>query len=141
VSLDELRDDLKRNMAEAGRLTTVAEIRDHLVNTVWPFIEAKLDVVEEIDDAVGELVDQQEDYLQTDTAAIFATLVQSSLQLAAELRKRADGDQLLAKRIDAHELLCQQAMTTLGEITMIDNDDDGDVENVGDVENGEGDHE
>jgi hypothetical protein len=126
VSLDELRADLKRNMAEATRLTTPAEIRDHFINTLWPFIEAQLDVVEEMDDAVAELVDQTEDYLQAETAGVFAALVQSSLMLAAELRKRAGGDDLLMKRIDAHDQLCQQAMATLGEITMIAHDEDQD---------------
>jgi len=122
MSLDELRDDLKRNMAEASRLTTVVEIRDHFVNTMWPFIEAVVDVVDEMDDALAEMVDQTEDYLQAETAGVFATLVQSSLHLSAELRKRAAGDDLLVKQIDAHDQLCQQALATLGEITMIATD-------------------
>jgi uncharacterized protein YydD (DUF2326 family) len=136
VSLDELRADLKRNVAEASRLTTVAEIREHFINTLWPFIEAQLDVVEEMDDAVAELVDQTEDYLQSETAGIFAALVQSSLALSAELRKRAAGDELLVKRIDAHDQLCQQAMATLGEITMIapDGDEPDDEEEDDDAE-------
>jgi hypothetical protein len=122
VSLDDLRADLKRNMAEASRLTTVVEIRDHFVNTLWPFVEAVVDVVDEMDDALAEMVDQTEDYLQAETAGVFAALVQSSLLLSAELRKRAAGDDLLVKRIDAHEQLCQQALATLGEITMIATD-------------------
>jgi len=121
VSLDELRADLKRNHAEAGRVEGPS--RAHLKDTVWPFLEALVDIVEEMDDAVAELVDQQEDYLQTETAAVFAALVQSSLQIAAELRKYAAGDELLTKRIDEHEKLCQQAVATLGEITMIPSDD------------------
>lgn len=127
MSLDELRDDLKRNLAEAKRLSSVAEIRDHLVNTMWPFIEANVDVVEEIDDAVGELVEQTEDYLHAGTAAIFAALVQASLELSSELRTRAAGDELLIKKLDNHDLLCTQAMAKLGEITMmpVDDDDDG----------------
>ena len=122
MSLDDLRADLKRNMAEASRLTTVVEIRDHFVNTLWPFVEAVVDVVDEMDDALAEMVDQTEDYLQAETAGVFAALVQSSLLLSAELRKRAAGDDLLVKRIDAHEQLCQQALATLGEITMIATD-------------------
>ena len=122
MSLDDLRADLKRNMAEASRLTTVVEIRDHFVNTLWPFVEAVVDVVDEMDDALAEMVDQTEDYLQAETAGVFAALVQSSLMLSAELRKRAAGDDLLVKRIDAHEQLCQQALATLGEITMIATD-------------------
>jgi uncharacterized protein YydD (DUF2326 family) len=142
VSLDELRADLKRNIAEATRLTTVTEIRDHFINTMWPFIEAVVDVVDEMDDAVAEMVDQQEDYLQAETAGVFAAVVQSSLMLTQELRKRAAGDELLVKRIEAHEQLCQQAIATLGEITMIapegeegddDADDDDDEEEDSDA--------
>lgn len=119
MSLDELRDDLKRNMAEARTLTSVEQVRDHLVNTLWPFIEANIDVIDEIDDAVAELVDQQEDYLQPETAAIFAAVVQSSMQLAAELHKRAGGDPLLGKLIANHEQLCAQAVEVLGAVTMM----------------------
>jgi hypothetical protein len=119
VSLDELRDDLKRNMAEAARMKTFEEVRDHFVNTLWPYLEAKLDVIDEIDDAVAELVDQQEDYLQPETAAIFAAVAQSSLVIAAELKKRASGDAALLKMISNHEQLCEQAVEVLGAITMI----------------------
>lgn len=123
MSLDELRDDLKRNMAEAKRITTVQEMREHLLNTLWPFIEANLDVMEEIDDAVAELVDHQEDYLQPETAAVFAAVIQSSLQLAAELRKRAADDATLLNQITQHEHVCQQAMIMLGDVTMVASSD------------------
>lgn len=126
MSLDELRADMSRNAKEAAKLTTVAEIRAHLINTLWPFQEALIDVVEEIDDAVAEMVDKTEDYLQAETAGVFAAIVQSSLQMSAELRKRSNGDELLVKRIDAHDQLCAQAIELLGEITMIDADDDDD---------------
>jgi hypothetical protein len=138
MSLDELRADLKRNMAEAAKLTTFAEVRDHFVNTLWPYLEANLDVVEEMDDAVAELVDQTEDYLQAETAGVFAAVVQSSLLISAELRKRAAGDELLEKRIAAHEQLCQQALEMLGQITMIAPDDDGEDEDEDEDDEGEG---
>lgn len=131
MSLDELRADLKRNMAEAKTLTNFAEVRDHFVNTLWPYIEAKLDVLEEMDDALAEIVDQQEDYLQAETAGIFAAVVQSSLQISAELRKRAAGDDLLVKRLGQHDQLCRQALEMLGQITMISPDDDGNDEEEG----------
>jgi CHASE3 domain sensor protein len=136
MSLDELRDDLKRNMAEARTLTSVEQVRDHLVNTLWPFIEANIDVVDEIDDAVAELVDQQEDYLQPETAAIFAAVVQSSLQLAAELRKRSGNDPMLGKLVANHEQLCAQAVEVLGAVTMMpadEEEEEGDDETQADA--------
>jgi uncharacterized protein YydD (DUF2326 family) len=134
MSLDELRADLKRNMAEATRLTTVTEIRDHFVNTMWPFIEAVVEIVDEMDDAVAEMVDQTEDYLQAETAGVFAALVQSSMALSGELRKRAAGDDLLMKRIDTHDQICQQAIATLGEITMIAPEGEEDEDDADDDE-------
>lgn len=129
MSLDELRKDLTANVAEASKLTSVEGIRNHLVNTMWPFQEAVLNELEEIDDAVAEMVDQTEDYLQPETAAIFASLVESSVGLAQELRAKTTDD-ITLKRIAEHEKLCQLAMTTLGEITMVapadGDDDDGD---------------
>lgn len=124
MSLDDLRDDMKRNLAEAKRCGTVQELKAHIVDTLWPWLEAQLEVTEEIDDAVGELVDRTEDYLQAETAAIFATLVQGSLEISGELRKRAAGDELLIKRLDTFDALAAQAMATLGQITMIDADDE-----------------
>lgn len=137
MSLDELREDLKRNLAEARAIVTIDQLRDHLVNTLWPFMEAKLDVLDEIDDAVAEIVDQQEDYLQPETAAIFAAVIQSGLMIAAELKKKAPGDSTATKLIAQHEQLCNQAVEVLGAITMIPaegEEDDEDEESEDDDE-------
>lgn len=131
MSLEELRDDLKRNMAEARTLTTFEQARDHINNTLWPFIEATFEVLGEVDGSVREMVDHEEDYLQPETGALFAAVVQSSLQLAAELRKRSGGDALLAKLISNHEQICAEAIQVIGEITMMPNDEDEDDEEEG----------
>jgi hypothetical protein len=142
VSLDELREDLKRNLAEARKATTVEQLRDHLINTMWPFIEAKLDVIEEIDDAVAELVDQQEDYLQPETAAVFAAVVQSSLQLLQQLVPLVPRDNVeLLKQIAAHEQLCAQAVEVLGDVTMIADDGEEEEEDDASAEATEDSHE
>lgn len=128
MSLDELRDDLRRNAAEARTLTTIEQVIGHLVNTLWPTIEAVLDVVDEQDGSIRELVDHEEDYLQPETGALFAAVVQSSLQLAAELRKRIGGDPLLAKLIVNHEQICAEAIQVIGAITMMPADDEDEDE-------------
>jgi hypothetical protein len=130
-SLDELRDDLKRNVAEARTLTTIDQVIGHINNTMWPFVEVVLDVVEEQDGSIRELVDHEEDYLQPETAAVFAAVVQSSLQLAAELRQRAGADAMIAQLVSNHELLCEQAVMVLGQVTMVPDDDDEDDEDGG----------
>ena len=123
MSLDELREDLARNIKDA-RTIVDDRTRAHLENTLWPFLEAIIDVVDEMDDAVAELVDQQEDYLQPETAGLFAAIIQSSLQLVIELRKRAPGDKAIEQMCVGHERACEQAMLVLGEVTMIANEDD-----------------
>lgn len=117
MSLDQLREDLKRNAVEAGKLDEPTSL--YMSTTLWPFLEALLDEVSEIDDAVAELVDQQEDYLQPETAGVFAALAQSSMQLAAELKKRAGGDARLLKLVSNHEQIYETAVALLGDITMI----------------------
>ena len=127
MSLAELRADLARNVREAQGVAEPAT-RTHLEQTLWPFLEALIDQIEEIDDAVAELVDQQEDYLQPQTAAVFAAVVQAGLELAAELKARAGADPGIAQKIADHDQLCQAAIGVLGEITMVvgGDEDEGD---------------
>lgn len=123
MSLEELRADLERNVREARQLEDAAT-RAHLEQTLWPFLEALIDQVEEIDDAVGELVEQQEDYLQPQTAAVFAAVVQAGLELAQELKARAGDDPQIVKKIADHDQLCQVAVEVLGQVTLVPAGDD-----------------
>lgn len=129
MSLAELRADLARNARETQAIIEPAT-RTHLEQTLWPFLEALIDQIEEIDDAVAELVDQQEDYLQPQTAAVFAAVIQASLELASELKARAGADPGIARKISDHDQLCQAAIGVLGEITMVvggdEDEDEGD---------------
>ncbi len=134
MSLDELRDDLKRNLAEAKACENFEQVKAHLVNTLWPFIEAQLDVVDDMDDAVAELVDHEEDYLQPDTAAVFAAVVQLSLTMGNELKKRAPADKDIAALVAQNEQVCQQAIEILGAITMVPTEDNNDDEDEDDDE-------
>ncbi len=138
MSLDELRNDLKRNLDEARACASWEQVRDHLVNTVWPYIEAQLDVVDEMDDAVAELVDHEEDYLQPDTAAVFAAVVQLGLTMGVELKKRAAGDKDVLLLVAQHEQICSQAVEVLSAITMIPNEEEGDEDEDEDEADQEG---
>lgn len=128
MSLEDLRHDLVANLKESRGIADPAT-RQHLAETLWPFLEALVDIVEEIDDAVGELVHQQEDYLQPNTAAVFVAVIQSSLALAGDLKARAAGDPDISRRITEHEQLCEAAAAILGDITMVpEGDEDEDEE-------------
>lgn len=140
MSLEDLRNDLKANLAEARNCQSWEDVKNHLVNTVWPYLEAQNEELAEMDDTLAELVDQQEDYVQPETAAVFAAVIQLGLQLGAELKKRHPGDANVAAAVDQHEAMCQQAVELLGQITMVPNDDDED-EGEDDDEDDEGDQE
>lgn len=132
MSIDELRADLKRNMDEAKHFASMGQPALHLHETLWPFLEALVEIIDEQDDAIRELVLREENYLQPDTAAIFAAVVQSSMQLAAELQKRAAGDQAIAQAIAVHQQYCAEAVEILGMITVIPDEDEDDEEEDGD---------
>lgn len=140
MSLDELRADLARNIAEAKRITNVQELRDHLVNTLWPWLEAQLDVVDEMDDELAEREEPTEDFLNEDSVAVFATIIQGGLALAAELKKRAPGDAQVLQATAEYEQLCEQAVVILSEVSIPNNDND-DEEDEDDDEEGEGDED
>lgn len=126
MSVEDLRNDLKQNLAEITRANSWEEVKAHLVGTLWPFLEGQLDQLDEMDEAIEELVDQQEDYVQPETAAVFAAVIQLGLQLGAELKKRHPNDPNVAAAVEQHELMCQQAIEVLGQITMVPNDNEED---------------
>jgi len=126
VSLEDLREDLKRNLAEARACKSWEEVQSHLVNTLWPFLEGQLDDLDEMDDALQELVDEQEDYVQPETAAVFAAVIQLGLQLGAELKKRHPTDANVTAAVDQYEAICAQAADLLGQITIVPNEDEDD---------------
>jgi hypothetical protein len=128
--MDDLRADLKANIAEASKLE-LSQLPRHLRDTLWPFLESLVENFEEVDDAVAELVDQSEDYLQQETAAVFAAAIESGLQLASELRARAGGDELLLKKIAQHEQLAKAALEVLTQATMLSPEDADEAEAEG----------
>lgn len=144
-----MRADLKRNLTDAKHVAD-SSTREHLQDTLWPFLEAIVEAIEEIDDSVAELIDHEEDYLQPETAAVFAAVIQSSMLLVAELKKRdigvatiaatrTDGTTVqvaLKDAVEQHEQLCAQAIELLGSVTMMmqedDKEDDGEAETTED---------
>lgn len=135
MSLDDLRADLARNTKHAVAGVLDPATRDHLASYLWPWLEALVEVVEEIDDAVAEVVHQQEDYLQPETAAVFAAVISSSLDLVSRLRAARPGDAETTQLALAHEQLCEHAVGVLSEITLM-SDDDTDDENDDQIEEG-----
>jgi len=122
MSMEELKADLRRNLTDAAKLEGFSAVGKHLVNTLWPFLEALVENVEEIDDAVAELVSQQEDYLQPETAGVILALVEVAGAMAGRLAGAEDDEtkQLLA----LHAHLSQEVTSLLEQITLDGSDED-----------------
>lgn len=90
-TIETLQEDLRANMSAARELnaaSSVGDLAEHIKNTMWPFMEAVVEQVEELDGCVEDLLNQTEDILQPETGAQFVAVVQSALVLMGELKKR-----------------------------------------------------
>lgn len=76
-------------------VTDVGDLKKHLEDTLWPTLEALAELhettaneIDEIDNAVVELAEGDGEMLTPETAGLFANLILSGKDIAAELEKR-----------------------------------------------------
>lgn len=117
-----------------------ADIRQELVFNTYPAMIALAEQIGEIDDAIQELVDQQESYLQPALAGLIETALAIGRELATEISKLAISDDLAKKRIadlvKAYSQSAEMASLAVREAIIDDDEDDND-----DTDNGPGDEE
>lgn len=149
-NLIELRKDLARNQEEVRALrqrgAPSSEIAQHLAETVWPFLEAMLENVGEIDDAVDDLIQESDDLLQADTAAKISAPLILAGEFAKELEKRLQpaganaADDGLRVKLKQFQSMFLDATNLIAEITIFDedpnDDEEGDDEDDSDDEEG-----
>lgn len=139
MALDELRRDLMINLASARTLKETpgivdnlafSKICDHLTECLWPFMEAAVDEIDDLDASLAEVAEASGDMLQPETAGVFARIIILGRELAKELKSRAD----LAPKLLEFEALCSTAEGSLEEITVgqINDDEEGDDDDEGD---------
>lgn len=90
MSLDELRADLARNAKAASAITTPAEVVNYLQGTLWPFLEGVIDQLADHDESILDLIEEADDILQPETAAVISAALTSGAAIAAELKRRLD---------------------------------------------------
>ena len=132
MSIEQLRIDMKESAGELAKmsaLTITPDLIKFLQHTLWPTLEAIVNETAAVDACVEELYEQQDDALQPETAQVFAALIVTGRQIAAELRARlAPGEDALRKALDGYEEIAKACEETINEITLPDPGDDDDDE-------------
>lgn len=133
-SAQQTLDDVREGAKTLIGITDVGDIVTHLKDSLWPALEAvaeqALANAEDNDDlgnVVEELAEGEGEMLTPETAGVFANILLSSEELAAELLKRHPTDADVIKRVKAHRLLLTAGQSVLAEITVGDPDDDADA--------------
>ena len=125
MSLEELRADLALNSDVKALARVDVMVREYMQETVWPWLSSLLDWAQDQEDAIGELIEQTEDFLHAETAEELGKPLGIGLTLAAELEKRLQpGDQALRKVIGEYRASAAQAIATLRDISIADEDED-----------------
>lgn len=131
MSIETLRDDLKANEANfrATTFESVDELKQWMLNNLFPWHGNQCNELDDMDEALADVVGQHEDILQLDTAKIFGTMILGVRELGAELKKRlttSDADKKLSLAIDNLVAASVEAERTLEEITIPPGDDPDD---------------
>jgi len=134
MSIEQLQQDLKQvaeaAKALAGPLVTPSEIAVFLRDNLVPLIESHIGESAEMDESIYGLVQEAEDVLHEDNAAVFAGIITSGAVLVTELGHRAGNDQRLLKLIKEWRALAKQGEQILEDITIPD-DPEADAEGEG----------
>lgn len=126
MSIETLRDDLKANVESLVAIAepTPAELKAHLQHSLWPFLEALVGEMDDIDEAVAELAEGAAEVLHTETGALFAGLIAQGRELMVELKQRIGDNMPLLRKIKAWEALAKQGEEALTDIVVPDDEDE-----------------
>lgn len=140
-------EDLQRDLKLVGE-TIVSLSADPLIPTedkirrvaeeLLAMLASTVEEVSDIDDAVTTVIEQSDDILQEETAAVILAPMLLADALVNELRTRASTDNRILTAIKEYKRARQAADECIQEITVASDDDgdDGDDE-VSDAEDGE----
>jgi hypothetical protein len=124
-TLDDLRGDLSRNRQPASMAGLPVDVREWAKDTLWPFLETMLDLHGEHLDAIDEIIEQTEDFLQAETAQEIGKPIGIGFALADELERRAGGDPGVKKMVAEFRAAAQAALAIIREIAI---PEDGDAD-------------
>ena len=134
MSIEDLQADLKANIVEArglSALSTIGDVANHLNNTLWPFLENVVREQAEMDDALSEMYEQQEDLLDYQTGKELAATIGGAMNLIGHLEQLATaaGDKQTLAAIAEWKIKANESIQLLEDITRPEiQDDEDDVE-------------
>lgn len=149
-----LQQDIKRNTkaleAQIASGAIPGGVAKHLKDTLWPLLSDIIDDIAEhraetaeIAEDVAELTERTEDLLHEDTSNTLRSAIAMGIAFAAVLKPRLNPsipeDVTLLDQLNAFDVLAQESMRILDDITIPDGED-GDAEED-DEDEGDGDED
>lgn len=130
----QLVSDVQQGAKDIVGITDIGDLTKHLKDTLWPTLEALAELTEttaneidELDGAVIELAEGDGEMLTPETAGVFANLLLSGKDIAAELEKRLTANEGPMKaKVAAFYKLIAACEAQLDELVVegVDDDDD-----------------
>lgn len=129
MSLEELQADFATNTqaikAIDPALATTGDVMRLIRDTIWPFQENLVNEMVELKEDIQDLVDGIEDILHAETAGIIAAPIYAAKALFAKFAPLITGKEDL-KALKEWGKVADQALLTISEIVVADEDDDED---------------
>ncbi len=90
MGIEQLKEDLEGVVSRcpSGPLTTAAEMAKYQKDDLLPILSGILEEISDMDAALGAVVEQSEDLLHEESAAVFAGIIESGRLLAKEIQSR-----------------------------------------------------
>lgn len=128
MSIDKLREDLAEvtKRVPTGPLVTAADIGTFLHDDFLPLVESMVAESSEQDEVIGDLVRKTSEVLHTESAGVFAAIIEAGKVLVGELRTRVGNDRRVLTLIKEWTELAAAGEEILQEIVIPDDEDEDD---------------
>lgn len=128
MSIVQLQEDLLAvtNAIPQGPLVSAADLSNYLKNNLVPLLSATVSELEEMDGAIGDIVNQTEDVLHQESAEVFMGIIASGLLLINELATRVGDDRRLLGAIKEWRKVAKKGEELINNITIPDDEDEVD---------------
>lgn len=140
MSIEQLKDDLQGVITRcpSGPLTTAAEMSRFQKDELLPMMMSMLDVMDDMDAALGAVIEQSEPMLHEEEAKVFAAIIEGGRQIAVALKARLQPSETdLNILVDGFMLQADAGAKLIEEITYAGPAEDDDDDEAEDTETGQ----
>ena len=138
-TLQELLQDAETNGEITSMTALPVDVRQYLHTTVWPFLRDVVEQAIELDEALDTVIENEADILHVESAAEIAAPISIGLALCQELEKRLvprnPADKKVQGLITEYRVKATQALATIEDITLPDDDEEDAEAPAGEAEN------